>query len=188
MIAKAINVMNEFYTDNPLKKSEHPYGQSPMSINMDDIDMTRSGFSGDTPRSPPPSQNGHAENGGTQSPTANGTSKEEKETPPNNSHMEPANGSSDKELKEAANDPATHEDSSHPNGMSEIITANEILHKMDSPKRKLANDGEQRVAKKTKMAPTRENNQEPTSHPTKNGSKSEPAKDEEESEEGELSE
>jgi len=182
MITKAVNVMNEFYNENPLKKSENPYGQSPMS--MDDIDMTRSGFSGDTPRSDPGmlSQNGHTENGGgTQSPAINGTSKEEKEL----LLKEEADGSSDKQLKEAANDPATHEEGSYPNGMSDIVATTEILHKQ-SPKRKLRGEGEEPAAKKVKTDAVYKT----TSSSTGNGSKE--AKIEEgeleEGEEGELAE
>lgn len=140
-ICKAITVMNEFYHENPLKKSDKPYSQSPMSMNLDDLDMTRSGFSGDTPRSDQGlhSQNdGHPANGDnqSQSPAVNGASKEDAS----------ADGSSDKQLKEAANDPATHRDDGRSNGLSDVINSTETSH---SPKRK-AEDAEVPDAKRSK--------------------------------------
>lgn len=155
-ICRTIDLMSTFYHENPLKKSDNPYGQSPMSMSLEDLEMTRSGFGGDTPRSPEGlSQNGHVENGQTLSPAANGTLKDDKPGSPLKQSAETqyaADGSSDKLLKEAANDPATHEESNHPTGLTALATAAAIAQssELESPKRKLGDPGEESTAKRVK--------------------------------------
>jgi uncharacterized protein (UPF0128 family) len=42
LIVKAVGVMNEFYTENPLRKNDNPYEQSPASFgNEEYLDRTR---------------------------------------------------------------------------------------------------------------------------------------------------
>ena len=81
-IIKAVAVMNEFWTENPLRRSENPYEQSPSSFsNEEDLDRTRRpgevGSSGETPSHT--SQNGRrqSDGGDNGTPRANGTAIEE---------------------------------------------------------------------------------------------------------------
>lgn len=78
LIAKAIGVMSDFYAENPLRRNDNPYEQSPVSVgNEDDLERTRGradgGSNGQTPddggRSQR-SQNGHGQQDGT--PILNG--------------------------------------------------------------------------------------------------------------------
>ena len=130
-IGKALIVMNEFWTDNPLKK-EFPHALSPAaSWQGEDLDRTRAKTQ---PRSSgemtpldesisqnvlapnPPTANGHTtaalppsqpeEQGGEPSASRNGT---QESSPGLKSPKLNLSGSSDVIEKAAANDPATHE-------------------------------------------------------------------------------
>lgn len=126
-ISQAMSVMYDLYEDNPLGKKDNPYERSPADSIEAKLERTRRKI-----------ENGngvdsqsHSEvetpglSGGIPSPEAtttkeqvngNGVSKEDGELTPNGkapSEKEVAesrlDGSSDEKLKEAANDPATHE-------------------------------------------------------------------------------
>ncbi|RFU32173.1 hypothetical protein B7463_g4185, partial [Scytalidium lignicola] len=133
-IFKAVEVMNEFYIENPLNRSENPYEQSPSSFgNEEDLEKTRGWRSeaasmsprdGDRhnrsrPTSPDSGQN-HAEKNGHHDSRANGDATAElntgKEDAPKHTNAGTPksteggeNGASDAKLKAIANDPATHE-------------------------------------------------------------------------------
>ncbi|OCK95029.1 uncharacterized protein K441DRAFT_676943 [Cenococcum geophilum 1.58] len=74
LIVKAVGVMNEFYTGNPLRRNDNPYEQSPASFgNGEDLDRTRGrgdvGNNRQTPTQedraqPQRSQNGHSQQDG----------------------------------------------------------------------------------------------------------------------------
>jgi protein BUR2 len=159
LIIKAVGVIYEFYTENPLKRSENPYAQSPSSItNEEDLDGTRIRAFHSSLETPSPegmhrsqlSQNGHPE------PTADaGYSAPVFDSTENPVEFKPIkeSGSSDARLKEAANDPATHEGNGHPNGMAELVPVNAglITEAVNpSPKRK-GGDTEKSVSKKQKV-------------------------------------
>jgi hypothetical protein len=201
LITKAVGVINELYSENPLKKSENPYGQSPASAgHEEDLDRTRSrneAFSADTPNSQDralsqPSQNGHHKrNGETRTPIINGDRSERE----NNKHESPkpqdeprspkettmsttqTNGSSDAPLKEAANDPATHEASDHTNGLSELLKNTDEVPRPSS-KHKEVEDAAESDTKRLKI-----DSVEPKQAPLPTTTQ-----DAEESEEGELEE
>jgi protein BUR2 len=144
MIARAVGVINEFYSENPLKRSENPYGQSPASAaNEDALERTRSGhdtFRGDTPASQDRSQSQHTQNGHQEldngTPVANGVTPAHENTPPAAEVVSTTivDGSSDKLLKEAANDPATHESIENGKGTSELAPPD--ASSKSTPKRK----------------------------------------------------
>ena len=171
LITKAVGVMNDFYTENPLKRTDNPYEQSPASGNEDDLERTRGrGYSNaqtpneDGARSQR-SQNGHAgrtpvvngnyttehvsrtmENGKPASPPSQAAPSEataaESQQP-----MEPS-GSSDAALKKAANDPATHETTGDANGDS--FLTNQKSQAEPTPKRKDVDTAEEPSAKRLK--------------------------------------
>lgn len=116
-IFKAVEVMNEFYTENPLNRSENPYEQSPSSFgNEEELEKTRGwrsegasmsprdgGRYNNRSRSPENSQNHIDKNG---QPAGSNAAKDNADTP---NSIGDENGSSDAKLKAIANDPATHE-------------------------------------------------------------------------------
>lgn len=202
LITKAVGVINELYSENPLKKSENPYGQSPASAgHEEDLDRTRGRnepFSADTPNSQDralsqASQNGHHErNGENRTPVINSDTSEhenhKQESPKLQAELQSpkgaavsttrTNGSSDAPLKEAANDPATHETSGYTNGLSELLNTSDELLKPSS-KRKEVEATDESESKKIKISSSAESKQ--TSLPIA-------TRDTEESEEGELEE
>jgi hypothetical protein len=177
LITKAVGVMNDFYTDNPLKRADNPYGQSPASGTEDDLERTRGrGYSNahtpneDGARSQR-SQNGHIQHERTPIINGNGRVEHVSQTIENGkpvslpsqaepstsapsdtaaahsqSHIEPS-GSSDVALKEAANDPATHETTGHMNGDS--LLTNQLTQE-DIIKRKDVDGVEEPAAKRLK--------------------------------------
>jgi hypothetical protein len=174
-IVRGVAVMHEFFTENPLLKSDSPYDESPKSYgNEEDLQRSRRradvGSNENTP-SPgqsqsQPMQNGHSQQSQTSTaPLANGNGAVAIEAT--------GNGSSDAILKEVANDPATHESNEDTNGGV-----------VDIPKRKNSNDGDlppskrpKNLADPDKDLPSVEGNGVAGSKPT-----------DEESEEGELEE
>ena len=151
LIIKAVAVIYEFYTENPLKRSENPYAQSPSSAtNEDDLEGTRMRTFHSNLATPSPegmhrsqrSQNGNAEHAVGAEDSAPIESKAVQDL-----------GSSDAALKEAANDPATHEGNSHSNGMAGLvpISTRAISESVNfSPKRK-ADGAAEPAAKKAKI-------------------------------------
>ncbi|KAG9244615.1 cyclin-like protein [Calycina marina] len=102
-VVKSVDIMSVFYTENPLKRSDNPYGGSPGSTTEADVLRTRHYFVPSTPGSDQ-GANGSAEHllqspvNGTNGETSQAVKKEE----------DPESGASDALLKAAANDPATH--------------------------------------------------------------------------------
>lgn len=172
LITKAVGVINELYIENPLKKSENPYGQSPASAgHEDDLDRTRARNEPLGIERPPsqerahiqPSQNGHrVREGEIPTPVLNGNMSEhdndEYQSP--EARAEPSgsavvsttqnDGSSDVPLKEAANDPATHEVSGSTNGISQLTTTTAVPK--SNPKRKEVERADDSVSKRFKIA------------------------------------
>ena len=159
LIIKAVAVIYEFYSENPLKRSENPYAQSPSSVaNEDDLDGTRMRTFHSSLATPSPegmnrsqrSQDGnvdHATGAEDLAPVLNNS-----ETPVESKTVEDL-GSSDAALKEAANDPATHEGNSHSNGMVGLVpTSTRAISESvnPSPKRKAGGAAEP-AAKKAKV-------------------------------------
>lgn len=202
MITKAVTVINEFYSENPLKRSENPYGQSPASAaNEEELERTRSSnetFRGDTPASQDRTQsqrtpNEHRENGnGTPAVNGNASSHETNGVASAEVSAAVVNGSTDEPLKEAANDSATHESNANGNDISNLGRSADETSKL-TPKRGLE-DGEGPVSKKAKIDSEADHPEAPK--PTSPAAiaavaespKVDAAKQAEESEEGELEE
>ncbi|TVY33063.1 Cyclin [Lachnellula occidentalis] len=161
-ITTATGIMFEFWTENPLQRSENPYEQSPFPFaSEEDLHRSRrraslrvdAGSNEDTP-SPgqsQPMQNGHSQQSqASTAPAVNGNGA----TAPIDKLLSPrldadisANGSSDAALKEAANDPATHLF----NGGSALSATGPLSEApKPSPKRKSPEDGEEPPSKRSK--------------------------------------
>ena len=173
-IVKAIAVMNEFYTENPLRRSENPLEHSPSSFgNEEDLERTRAkGEVASIEQTPSPEETTHSQNGhhqqdvdaGTTTPVVNGVKTADHSSSQSNEAVNPAvshvndpstdpdqSGSSDAALKAAANDPATHENNGETNGFpAPAPTSEEVPAGVPkaSPKRKEAPDAEEPAAKK----------------------------------------
>ena len=172
LITKAVGVMNDFYTENPLKRTDNPYEQSPASGNEDDLERTRGrAYSNvqtpneDGARSQR-SQNGHVQHDRT--PVVNGNDTFEHISQPieNGKPVSPSqaapyettaaksrqpvepSGSSDVALKEAANDPATHETTGDTNGDS--LLTNQTSQLDTITKRKEVESAEELTTKRLK--------------------------------------
>lgn len=147
---KAIDIMSVFYTENPLKRSDNPYTGSPSSNTEADIARTRQFFNINTPRSEQ-GANGSVDHE-TQSPAngTNGTQDNASQSMERRNNSEP--GSSDARLKEAANDPVTHENTAVTNGIHEDgAGVSQTASLSQGSKRKspgdLANEPAKKVAK-----------------------------------------
>jgi protein BUR2 len=172
LITKAVGVMNDFYTENPLKRTDNPYEQSPASGNEDDLERTRGrGYSNvQTPNeegSPSQrSQNGNVQHDRTPVVNGNGTAEHVSQTTENGKPASPPSrraplettalasqqpvepsGSSDAALKEAANDPATHEKAEYTNGDSLLTNR---TGRTDTAKRKDVDSAEEPATKRLK--------------------------------------
>ncbi|KAF4630242.1 hypothetical protein G7Y89_g7898 [Cudoniella acicularis] len=99
-IIKAVGILTEFWTENPLRRSENPYEQSPMSFsNEEDVHRSRRrgdiGSSEDTPspgQRSQPMQNGHSQQSHAESTRAiNGS--EDSQAKVNGSERKSTNGS-----------------------------------------------------------------------------------------------
>ncbi|KAH8594287.1 cyclin-like protein [Bisporella sp. PMI_857] len=142
LIAKAVHIMNEFYTENPLRRSDNPYSGSPGSNMEADINSTRAVFSINTPEY---TQNGQSPVNGSNG--INGIKDTASQDLDKSLRSE--NGSSDAHLKEAANDPATHEKTGSSNGASRVISSENNLHSRNySLKRKNSEDSSGAAANK----------------------------------------
>lgn len=166
-ITKAIGIMYEFWTENPLQRTENPFEQSPFPFASEE-DLHRSrrrastraeGGSNDETPSPgqsQPMQNGHSQQSQASSaPVSNGNgarAPEDKLLSPNVNAETTGNGSSDAALKEAANDPATHLSNGSSNGVTGAIpTSNPLTDApKPSPKRKNSGDGDLPPSKRAK--------------------------------------
>lgn len=153
-IRTATAVMHEFYSENPLKKSQEqsPYIHGDRS--EEDLDVTRRPATAMVTDESPVSgsQNGnsqeHASRINGEQATSNGDSpRGEQQASKNISAAETLEkGDSDTALKAVANDPATHEANGIANGMTNLLqSSNGNL----SPKRK-AEDTAANAAKRTK--------------------------------------
>ncbi|TVY38505.1 Cyclin [Lachnellula subtilissima] len=153
-ITTATGIMFEFWTENPLQRSENPYEQSPFPFaSEEDLHRSRrraslradAGSNEDTP-SPgqsQPMQNGHSQQSqASTAPAVNGNgvvAHNDKLLSPRLNAETSVNGSSDTALKEAANDPATHLST----GGSAISAAGPLGEApKPSPKRKSPEDGD----------------------------------------------
>jgi len=142
LIVKAVDIMSTFYTENPLKRSDNPYTGSPSSNTEADIARTRQFFNINTPRSDQ-GANGSVDHE-VQSPVngANGIHENSSHSKEKQSHSEP--GYSDLNLKEAANDPATHENTAVTNGTDKAEALSQGSKRkspevsIDEPARKVA--------------------------------------------------
>ncbi|RDW94374.1 hypothetical protein BP5796_00137 [Coleophoma crateriformis] len=153
-IRRATAVMHEFYSENPLKKSQEqsPYIHGDRS--EEDLDVTRRPASGViTDESPVSgSHNGnsqeHIPRSNGDQPTSNGNSSREEQQASKSISREDrlGNGDSDTALKAVANDPATHEANGTANGMADLLPSS---NGNTSPKRK-ADDTTENVAKRIK--------------------------------------
>ncbi|TVY82862.1 Cyclin pch1 [Lachnellula suecica] len=159
-IVKAVGIMHDFYTDNPMKKPDSAYDQSP--LNEEDIHRSRRradvGSSEDTP-SPrlaqsQPMQNGHSQQSQSSTAPVNGNGAPaagEKPLSPKPNAESEGNGSSDAALKAAANDPATHASNGGSNGLAAPGTAADTLDpSKPSPKRKSTDVGGEPPSKRSK--------------------------------------
>jgi hypothetical protein len=185
-IAKALNVMNDFWTENPLNRSDTPWIMSPLN-DENDQDKTRKGrVDGSGDQTPSPGerrssispQNGYSQRN-SDSVNGNGTAEHsrghrspvnprdipapttESDNPNENDGpkiVEPS-GSSDAALKEAANDPATHEHTSS-DGLKEPSSLKGSPKA--TPKRKSGEAGLQEpLAKRAKAEESEEGEVEP---------------------------
>ncbi|RDW89048.1 hypothetical protein BP6252_01080 [Coleophoma cylindrospora] len=153
-IRRATAVMHEFYSENPLKKSQEqsPYIHGDRS--EEDLDVTRRPASGavadDSPVSG--SHNGnsqeHISRSNGDQPTSNGNSSREEQQASKSISTEDrlGKGDSDSALKAVANNPATHEANGTANGMADLLPSS---NGTTSPKRK-ADDTTENVAKRIK--------------------------------------
>lgn len=123
-IIKAIDVMADFYTENPLKKSDNPYDRSPGS-STEDLDRTRLRAGSHSPvfeqtADHPVIEENH-EDGAT-----NGKVEEDslKKEDIDEGEIDQEAGDDDSRLKAIANDPETHEPP-HENGVANGFVAGE---------------------------------------------------------------
>lgn len=135
---KAIKVLKEFYVENPLRKNENPYSQSPVFI----LDNTRRRGEDISVRS----ANGTpGTDSATQSPRGriNGiddNTEREAETAAAESASQAAPGDSDAVLKEAANNPVVHAGT---NGIKRKEPGSSILEEQDQKRRRLSSDDDE---------------------------------------------
>ncbi|KAI9736510.1 MAG: hypothetical protein M1818_006020 [Claussenomyces sp. TS43310] len=119
-IIEAVNIMGEFYAENPLKKTDNPYEQGPDG-SVHDLDKTRLRNKSHSPASMPREEqlvngNGHVVMNGTISNEPNGPYGEDQMDFVGNMSDSQGEtrigrhaGDDDAGLKAAANDPATHQ-------------------------------------------------------------------------------
>ncbi|KAI1460482.1 cyclin-like protein [Annulohypoxylon moriforme] len=107
--AKAIQVLKEFYVENPLRKQENPYSQSPMFIlentRRRGEDISLRSING-TPRTESATQSPKGKVNGMDEAAA----EREIDTAAAETAAQAAPGDSDSALKEAANNPTIHSD------------------------------------------------------------------------------
>jgi protein BUR2 len=106
-IFKAIDIMADFYTDNPLKKSDNPYDHN-NEDSHEDLERTRLMAESVSPSSRMAAEQAEADEDGHQNGAANGASQENHNKPGLDQSNDDA-GDNDAQLKAVANDPATHE-------------------------------------------------------------------------------
>lgn len=195
-IAQAMDIMYDLYEDNPLGKKDNPYERSPTDSNESKLERTRQRHENGN------GINSHSEvetpgaSAGVVTPdinmtrddaNGNGVSREDGELTPNgkeHSEMDTSgsqpDGSSDEKLKEAANDPATHENTTG-DAAAPITNGTSTEHAPSpsiSPKRKAAEIADEAETNGASKRPRLENGTT-----TANGTQSD-----EEGEEGELEE
>jgi protein BUR2 len=160
-IVKAIDVMADFYTDNPLKKNDNPYDRSPGS-STEDLDRTRLRHESRSPMGER-AEKMELDEEHEMSQVANGK-VDEASTQNEGNHegegMDTEPGDDDTKLKAIANDPATHE-LSHQNGTNGFQSQPEN-GRTQSPKRRNEDveAGDEQPAKRMKMENEREESEE----------------------------
>ena len=173
--------MHEFYTDNPLRKSDTTFYGSPNSSTEAEISSTRAAFNANTPGSDD-GRNGH-DNQDAHSPLneANGSGDNVTQSVENNEGVE--NGSSDAHLKVAANDPATHEHTVAETGLPSLATSS----KRKSPDEH-TDEPSKKISKTSSSSDTLRSNPATEPKPRFGARELEEGEEEEEEEEGELEE
>lgn len=126
LIVKAIDVLHEFYMENPLRKQENPYQGSP-EFNLENTRKAEGSSTNVTPRTDRDTASPKAR--------ANGTTDNRAESINAEHTSQTVPGNSDAALKEAANDPATHAAS---NGNDESVDGSGLVS--PSSKRKGVED------------------------------------------------
>jgi protein BUR2 len=125
-MCKAIDVMSDFYTDNPLKKTDNPYDRSPQS-SVEDLDRTRLRVESLSPNSriraeeiddEESQQNG---TDGLVKDSENGVAKAEDGSSLKVSNGDVA-GDDDTKLKAIANCPETHEQSQENGVINSLVS------------------------------------------------------------------
>jgi hypothetical protein len=143
-IIKAIDVMADFYMENPLKKSDNPYDRSPGS-STEDLDRTRLRIGSHSPVFEQGADRMEIDENHTES-AINGKVEEDSQRKEevDEGEVYPEAGDDDSKLKTIANDPSTHE-APHENGIVNGCAAGEV-------KREAKTDAaEEPEAKKVKL-------------------------------------
>lgn len=155
-ITKAIDVMAEFYTDNPLKKSDNPYDRSPGS-SAEDLERTRLRMDSRSPIFEPMADKMDANEdelnwGGADNKADERSIKVEARE---GKKLDVGAGDDDTRLKAIANDPATHE------GPDRYGTLNGFLDvKSEDGKRKSPGIAEAGEAKRAKTQDEQDESEE----------------------------
>lgn len=131
-IHQAIDVMADFYTENPLQKRDGLYERSPGSSG-EDLDRTRLRAESHSPIYRPPADREDVEEENHADRTTNGNAEEDsiKKEDANEGEIDPEAGDDDSKLKAMANDPGTHEPP-HENGLANGFAAGNGKRKVDA--------------------------------------------------------
>jgi protein BUR2 len=131
-IIQAIEVMTDFYTENPLQKRDNPYERSPGSSG-EDLDRTRLRAESHSPIYGPPADREEIEEENHADRTTNGIAEEDtvKKEDADEGEIDPEAGDDDSKLKAIANDPGTHEPP-HENGLANGFAAGDGKRKEKS--------------------------------------------------------
>jgi len=146
-INQAIDVMADFYTENPLQKRDNPYERSPGSSG-EDLDRTRLRAESHSPIYGPPADREEVEENHADR-TTNGDAEEDtvKKEDADEGEIDPEAGDDDSKLKAMANDLGMHEPP-HENGLANGFAAGagkrkgnaEAAEKPEAKRSKLEND------------------------------------------------
>jgi protein BUR2 len=144
-INQAIDVMADFYTENPLQKRENPYERSPGS-STEDLDRTRLRAESHSPVYGPPADRADAEEENHADTAINGNAEEDSimKEDVDEGEIDPEAGDDDSKLKAMANDPGTHEPQ-HENGLTNGFAAG------DGKRKENAEAAEEPEAKRIKI-------------------------------------
>jgi hypothetical protein len=145
-ICKAVDVMADFYTDNPLKKTDNPYDRSPQS-SIEDLDRTRLRADSPSPNSRIRAEEIEDEESQQNGVNGNGVLKAEDAAV--KAEIDTTAGDDDTKLKAIANDPATHEHSQENgviNGLASASIGGSSFKRKDSD----TDNADERDAKRLK--------------------------------------